>query len=390
MLSNLIEIMAGIDFRRSLKWNQESLLGEMPDISTVLAILEEMHRLVCHYQSAFSGSKINPVTKGIDIPGLVQFRFSLGTTPWPDYNEVDERQLQFYLNDTLFYMGISYCCVKAVSFHNHLWHNSAIPSFYSLLPRMSTLSQKRIVDQVSAIVPAWLQRNVYCSQKDFYHQKLTAIQQKINLVKDLYPFGYLLETYLALCREHYPVTQNDEKQQQSINVRLLQLLSSGSDGECNVLIVRQMVMCLLKRDFENSDFAMQLSQCYVNWLKNSEDRCNLSDEFSFWELHCNCVAENVRNNYKYMRVLLKIMIEHEGGGLPVNEKIIWTSGGETFVRHFLEFIQKGAIMYKGHSDITPIVTQLNKFIAVEKGKGAGFLTFSSLMSYFKKVNAEVY
>lgn len=69
------------------------------------------------------------------------------------------------------------------------------------------------------------------------------------------------------------------------------------------------------------------------------------------------------------------------------EKIRWSGTPKEFVQTFNPLIKNGTLKYKGNSDTETIVRMLYDTFRIEKARGDGELTLSSLSTYFKKENS---
>lgn len=121
--------------------------------------------------------------------------------------------------------------------------------------------------------------------------------------------------------------------------------------------------------------------------KNDRDKQYFEHFFGWYEKHFHLFEEATKKFLYDFRAGISIPPSFNVSP-PVTEKpqekIKWTGTPKEFVQTFQALIENGTLQFKGNSDAEPIVRLLYNTFRIDKAKGEGEISLSTLSTYFKK------
>jgi len=355
-------------------------------ISSALEVINEISRRI--YRTPDN----NGLAKSdLTVEEVILLRRNLGDAEWPDFVSEDPLSFECYLADSIVYIALSCLSVTLVNYHRHWFDKMNPPALCQLSPRVSGLLLGQLSVKIPLPLPGWLKKIDQSLEANQWWKMLESVERYCDLHGSS---GELIEWIVSFTNGWRQCLPNGIEQEAKSLKMMHKIVNSLSHYHERMVQSRDgshLMFLMIKSGLRCEFFWVQTFQRYFHWLTSNSTLFELNDAYQFW-----CFKKTLSENSEYE--LIKPIVKHlkgvldaySGHEMKVSEKLIWTKGGESFVRTFLELIQSGAISYKGQGDIMPIVRFLHRFVAIEKGKGAGFLTIDSLKSYFKKQCAEVY
>lgn len=392
MISRLIETISNIRYRIEFKWNEAYLPPETPELECALQLVESIRVFLNPYHDSdkelvVQGKLMSPLDKFINC------RQNMSNQFWNDTIPHQERSLKFYRHDLLIYLGISYYAIQTLKLCSPHMGSERLPSLQSFWPQVRLELIQQLKPDVQPL-PGWLNEIAVEQLLIPYCEMLNRLSDEVNHPAMKHPMLPTLTLFLDICRRYPPKTLEAEHKRIEVFGKLVDGMVVARKKECSRQAGRQIIKLLMQSGVADEDFQLVAVGDYVRSLADSPLPALLHQEVDYWR-------QQMKLGLKEHRLCLLFLLNHlnepkTGPEIPGDEglhfvdKIQWKGGGEEFVKVFLGLIRKGLIIYKGNSDLAPIVQLLFKFIAVEKSRGMGYLTESSWHSYFKKQSADAY
>jgi hypothetical protein len=388
----LIETISNIRYRIEYQWREEYLPAETPKIESALHLVESLKVFLNPYHDSdkelvVQGKLMSPLDKFINCSQIISHQLWHNTIP------EHERSLKFYHHDLVVYLGVSYYAIQTLKLCSPQMGGERLPSLQSFWPQV-TPEQIQMLKPLVQPLPGWMNEIGVEQLLIPYCEMLNRLSERVHHPAMKHPMLPTLILFLNVCRRYPPKTFEAEKKRIEVFGNFIDCLDQVHQKECSRQSERQIIKLLLQSGVEEEEFQHVAVANYVISLYDSPVPGQLHQEENYWRQQMKLGLKEYRLCFLLLKHHLKERKNDTGSsheeGMHFVDKIQWKGGGEEFVKVFLGLIRKGLIIYKGNSDLAPIVQQLFKFIAVEKSRGMGYLTESSCLSYFKKQSAEVY
>lgn len=392
MHRHIRQITQEVLLRKRLNWSLEYIPKEVPPISEDLYLSEMLLILLNHNLDQVNERKGRCIVIERIIKNIHNLKINLETEEWPCFSEISDRSKQWYIHDLLFLVGLCYYLNESIYLTKGYCRSSHLPSVHTCL--LYQINDK--ADVLEIIKPystrhPWIISTLqlkselslkmdeayHLSQKDNY-----MLRTSIRRLKKCPPVTLFMENYYIRVLYEFTSTikaiRNDHHHLRRLHLAASLTLSMISFGEARLLI-----------------------EDYIKILKKeNSDKLQWEEEYCFWDLQKLIVDTSMPGQYDHKKfVLLQISqilshIKMEKGISetipPSSPELIWHGSTQEFAKQFHSFIANRRMSLEGYFDIEPLVKKLHQTISVKKDKGSGYLSYSSLLTYFKQLNADLF
>lgn len=388
MNQNIGNIGKQIHHRKLLKWSPHAIPGHKPPIDDTLRLFDKQVSLINYGTPQNKGNSWKNIKH--DFKSVFNMKLKLDDKSRPLIHELNPPAKEWFLHDLLFIAGLGYYLKEVLIVLEELYPNSHLPSHL-------TCAVSHLRQQLESTIKM---DNYYSShtwlQPLLHHIPKLELELDI-ILKNCQSDEYLLSTSVQRIKKCPPPSLIMERYFLHI---LREYNSSYESEDLSIrLLNRQNLATTLALSMITISESQRLIESYLNDLGSyliSQEKC--TDEMYFWELYYSLIKSTMPDEFDLKEAtLLKIKqlqssikeMKNYSDTPHTKTPFVWHGSTMEFAKHFHTLLSNRQMSLNGYFDIEPFVKELHRVISVKKDKGSGYLSYNSLLTYFKQLNAEL-